>query len=348
MAALLEIKLPSNLPEAAAEVLNEKEKEILRILAKQKKVIDTISGVIKEAKFGFHEKLPAETLVLLGLWLYPSFQISAATLGKGMYGIVREGRITEDGPAVAIKTIKLLDRSKLGPTEILYEAIVLAKFRHPNIVAFYGVSLTKTHLHIAMELVPPTPKGDASDLFNLMQEAIDTQQTLENSIIRGILVDVLRALTALHTHVPAIVHRDVKPENVLVRENFSCALTDFGSAAPAGVRFSPAGTLHYMLPDATLVDAALDIYAFGVTAVQLICATGFLTAVDPKQVMTRGEISELTNTVLSSLSTPVCKALKTALLKPREITASELLKNLTVGKLMSSSHAAASTEMPTE
>jgi serine/threonine protein kinase len=229
----------------------------------------------------------------------------------------------------------------------LYEAIVLAKLRHPNIVAFYGVSLTKTHLHIAMELVPPTPKGDASDLFNLMQEAIDTQQTLENSIIRGILVDVLRALIALHTHVPTIVHRDVKPENVLVRENFSCALTDFGSAAPAGVRFSPAGTLHYMLPDATLVFAALDIYAFGVTAVQLICAAGFLTAVDPKQVMTGGEISELTNTVLSSLSTPVCKALKMALLKPREITASELLKSLTVGKFMSSSHAA-STEMPTE
>ena len=324
MAAFLRIDLPV----AAAGGLNEKEKEILRVWTQQKKVLETISEVIDD-NLGYHlkGKVPAETLVLLGLWMFPPFQISSTTapLGEGMYGTVREGRINDDGPLVAIKTIKLRDRLKLAPMEILFEAIVLAKFRHPNIVAFYGISLTKTHLHIAMELVPPSSQGgDASDLFNLMQDSIDKKQQLPISIIRDILVDILRALIVLHAHVPPIVHRDVKPENVLVRENWSCALTDFGTAVPAGVLFNPAGTLHYMLPGATHVDAALDIYAFGVTAVQLLGAAVYNIAIDPKQVMDKGEISERSNTVLSRLSTPGCTALKTALLNPREMTAAKL------------------------
>jgi eukaryotic-like serine/threonine-protein kinase len=157
---------------------------------------------------------------------------------------------------------------------LLREARAVAALSHPNVVAIYDVGESKGRLYLAMELVV------GSSLRSFVGN-------LELPLGRRIrwLVDVARALDAAHKS--GIIHRDVKPENVMVREDGGIKVLDFGIARRTAPRSAEeqhavdtitgggaiAGTPVYMAPEQIKggdVDARCDQFAWGVMAYELV------------------------------------------------------------------------------
>ena len=132
-------------------------------------------------------------------------------------------------------------------TSLLREVALLCKLRHPNIVSCFGCAVVgenvinnttlppmhhnpPTHVIMCMEYVSG---GSLADLLSSFGPA-----PLPISSVRRFLRDCLKALGYLHQHY--IVHRDVKPGNVLLHVDGSCKLSDFGTS----VRIPPAHSSH--------------------------------------------------------------------------------------------------------
>lgn len=185
-------------------------------------------------------------------------------LGKGGMGIVFEALQLSLGRRVALK---LLTTELASETHALArfrrEALAAAKLDHPSIVQVVAVGDAANQAYIAMELV------DGSTLQELSRETsrLDAKRAAE------LALQIADALD--HAHRNGIVHRDVKPANILLRQDGAAVLSDFGLARvgdlPGLTRTgSFAGTAYYMAPEQVrgLVDAIgppTDIYALGVT-----------------------------------------------------------------------------------
>jgi serine/threonine-protein kinase len=144
------------------------------------------------------------------------------------------------------------------------EAKVLASLSHPQIPrlldAFSEGTGVHTRLYLAQEFVEGEP----------LQIAIDRQR-LTPLEARRLAVQVLRVLEELHGRDPPLLHRDVKPANLVLRPDGRVSLVDFGSARllPRGVTHGATlvGTFGYMPPEQLggTVDASCDLYALGAT-----------------------------------------------------------------------------------
>jgi tetratricopeptide (TPR) repeat protein/predicted Ser/Thr protein kinase len=183
-------------------------------------------------------------------------------LGRGGMGVVYRARDPSLGRTVAVKMI--LDASQAGPEQVKRfqrEATAAAKLSHPNIVNVYEVGEDGGRPFIAMELV-----DGASFESVLKKQRPPAKRTVE--IVR----DIARALA--HAHENGVIHRDVKPENVIVDKNGSPHLMDFGLAreVSGGERMTVTGavlgTPAYMAPEQAAGETAdqgprSDIYALG-------------------------------------------------------------------------------------
>ena len=154
----------------------------------------------------------------------------------------------------------------------LNEAELQGRMRHPNIVAVYGAFEEKGASCIVMQYVD----GDSLE-HRLHRKPL---QLLPLPEVLSISTDVLAALEYAHTFpTGAIVHRDVKPSNILLDRSGRALLTDFGIAfALGGNRYTQAGTtlgtVYYMSPeqiqDPRTVNAKSDIYSFGCVLYELL------------------------------------------------------------------------------
>ncbi len=159
--------------------------------------------------------------------------------------------------------LKLLDRNVVGYDELasrfMNEAHTLAGLRHPNIVTVYDVVDSPTGDFISMEYLD---RGSLSD-------RLATGLTLQESL--SILAQLASALDAAHAG--GVVHRDIKPDNVLFRDDSTPVLTDFGIARQISAdsqRVTQAGlavgTPNYMSPEqisGAAVDGRADQYSLG-------------------------------------------------------------------------------------
>ena len=192
-------------------------------------------------------------------------------LGKGAMGLVYEGRDPNLDRRVAIKTIKVENLSDEAAAEyevrFRTEARSAARLQHPNIVSVYDSDRDGDTAFLVMEFVP------GEDLKHHLDkgEVYTLQQTL------GIMSDLLSALD--YAHQQKIVHRDVKPANLLVQASGSIKLTDFGvariqdSGDATRTQGSIVGTLKYMSPEqleGRPIDARADLFAAGVVLYQLL------------------------------------------------------------------------------
>jgi serine/threonine-protein kinase len=170
-------------------------------------------------------------------------------LGRGGMGVVFAGWDTELRRPVAIK--RTLGTARRSPEEIdrfLFEARAIAALEHPNIVRIYDIAADADPPWFTMELV------EGRTLRARIQEApLPREEALR------IGVQVARALEHAHRH--GIVHRDVKPENILLTVDGRAKLSDFGLAVvrqPDGTRrtrLGPrVGTPGYMTPEQTAGD----------------------------------------------------------------------------------------------
>lgn len=169
--------------------------------------------------------------------------------------------------------IKVLSPAFLSHKEMiqrfLKEAEIIALADHPNIIKLYGYGEWEKGLYIAMEYV----QGISLRKY-LSQNPLSLKKALE------IVLEIAYALCHLHTH--GVIHRDMKPENVLVTESGHVKVIDFGIAQlldpEAGMedesRARLIGTPVYMSPeqrnDPSSASYPSDIYSLGIIAYELI------------------------------------------------------------------------------
>src|ERR1700723_1159317 len=160
------------------------------------------------------------------------------TLGSGGFGDVVLARHDASGSLVAIKYLRgeLLADPKFAAL-FRAEAAVLASLDDPNVVRLYEYVESPSGAAIVMELV---------DGVSLREVLARQGATTAEAALVG-LQGALLGLAAAHAR--GVVHRDYKPENVLVDGAGVSKLTDFGIAARAGDRPIPAGTLSYAPPE---------------------------------------------------------------------------------------------------
>src|SRR2546428_9377324 len=178
-----------------------------------------------------------------------------APLGRGGAGTVYKALDETLNREVAIKILN----PDLADTEIMKrfraEATTLAKLNHPEIATIYELFRSETDLLMVMEFV----KGETLDKLSDRLGPMPPERA-------AYLID--KVLSALeHAHRAGIVHRDMKPANVMVTEHGGVKIMDFGVARVRGAEHVDGymmGTPAYMPPEQVLgqdVDARADLYS---------------------------------------------------------------------------------------
>src|SRR5436190_2270599 len=241
-------------------------------------------------------------------------------LGRGGMGAVYLAEQTGLGREVAIK--ELVPSAAADPIALkrfLQEAQVMARTSHPNLVQVYDMEQIQGANYIVLEFV----RGKSlRDLLN--RGAIALPQVF--AVMHG----VLQALDYAHRH--AIVHRDMKPENVLISDEGDVKVADFGIArltddsggpgSTATKTGTTVGTPQYMSPEqvaSSKVDGRSDLYSAGIMFYELIVGQPPFTASEadgpftlmakhvqvppkPPSVFRPGLNTELEQVILKSLS----------------------------------------------
>ena len=196
-------------------------------------------------------------------WDVPGYT-ELKTLGSGGFGEVVLARHDASGTQVAIKYLR---RQLLADPQFAElfraEARVLASLDDPNVVRLYEYVESPAGAAIVMELV------DGVSLREILAHQGQTSAEAALVVLQGSLLGLAAA------HRRGVVHRDYKPENVLVDGAGASKLTDFGIAARAGDSAMAAGTLAYAPPEQFAGQAAspaADVYA--ATATFYECLTG--------------------------------------------------------------------------
>lgn len=190
------------------------------------------------------------------------------TLGAGSFGIVRHARNVETGAEVAVKII--LKKALKGREDtVLAELKLLLELSHPHIVGFVDWFESKDKFYIVTQL------ATGGELF----DRIVTKGRFTEHDASLVIVQVLEALEYLHGK--NIVHRDVKPENILYispEDNSNVVLADFGIAkkleTPDEKIHSSAGSFGYAAPEVILGlghGKACDVWSLGVITYTILC-----------------------------------------------------------------------------
>ena len=185
-------------------------------------------------------------------------------IGRGGMGVVYRATDLKLDRTVAIKVLPpYLERDTTIRERFLREARTAGSFSHPNIVPIYRADELGGHVFFAMAYI---------DGESLGARLVDGR-TIPYPALVPLLVDVARALD--YAHARKVIHRDVKPENILIdRATGRALLTDFGIARVAASAAMTAtgqvlGTVWYMSPEQVMgdpLDGRSDLYALGVVA----------------------------------------------------------------------------------
>ncbi|XP_048034779.1 cyclin-dependent kinase-like 2 isoform X1 [Megalobrama amblycephala] len=179
-------------------------------------------------------------------------------LGSGSYGTVLKCRHRDTGRTVAVK--KLLEEDENVRKIVQREIKLLKQLRHENLVNLLDAWKRRRRWYLVFEFVERT----------VLDELEQFPSGLDPHRVRKYLYQILRAVCFCHQH--NIIHRDVKPENVLVSQLGVVKLCDFGfartvSAAPGEVYTDYVATRWYRAPELLVGDTrygkAVDVWAVG-------------------------------------------------------------------------------------
>lgn len=189
-------------------------------------------------------------------------------LGEGGKGVVYKARDTVLNRVVAIKMLKSAVASEEAYSRFMREAQAVGKLNHPNVVSIHDIGKEGEKQFFILEFV------DGMSLRELMgtypEGKCDVQTVLRISI------DICGALQYAHSR--GVLHRDVKPENILISQEGTAKLMDFGlakmlsqpSITQEGVIV---GTVAYVAPEIALgkgADARSDLYSFGAVLYEMV------------------------------------------------------------------------------
>lgn len=189
----------------------------------------------------------------------PGYRVTRA-LGQGGMASIFVAQRKSDGLQVALKILHLQEtKNKELLTRFMHEYELMQKLDHPHVAKIFARDVLDDFAYIAMEYFP------GGDLKTRVKEGISPGQAVEY------LKQIASGLGAVHEL--GMVHRDMKPANILLRANGALAITDFGIAkdlaASLGLTAAGAllGTLFYSSPEQVRgekVDKRTDLYSLGI------------------------------------------------------------------------------------
>jgi serine/threonine protein kinase len=154
----------------------------------------------------------------------PNFAVKKA-VGQGAYGLVCSGTNTDTGKKVAIKKIPKAFEDTIDCKRLLREIKILRHFKHDNVLGL-------------LDILPPTGSVKEWKDVYIVSELMDTdlhyiihsKQPLTDEHFKYFLYQILRGVHAIHS--AHVLHRDLKPGNLLVNKNCDLKICDFGLARP--------------------------------------------------------------------------------------------------------------------
>ena len=194
------------------------------------------------------------------------------TLGRGGLGTTFEAIHKETGARVALKRLAIANAEEWKRVELFErEAQVLSRLDHPGIPRYRDHFTVEGEggavLYIAQELVEGQSLGALADAGRV---------PMGESMVRRIAEELLGVLDYLGRQSPPVIHRDIKPDNVIRRAGGSVVLVDFGAArsdlGKAGGGSTTVGTYGYMSPEQLhgVATPATDIYGLACTLLFLL------------------------------------------------------------------------------
>ena len=192
-------------------------------------------------------------------------------IGVGGMAVVYRAEDMQMHRAVAVKILKDdVARDEVSVKRFINESKAVAMLSHPNIVNIYDVSVRTEAKYIVMEHI----EGITLKSYMQKKGALDVREVIAYT------EQVLRALE--HAHQKGIVHRDIKPQNIMLLKNGIIKVADFGiaklpDAETVTVKDSAIGTVFYISPEQASgqkIDARSDLYSLGAMMYEM--ATGKL------------------------------------------------------------------------
>lgn len=187
-------------------------------------------------------------------------------IGEGTYGVVYKALDRQTGETVALKKIRLESEEEGVPSTAIREISILKELQHQNIVNLMDVVSHAKKLYLVFEFLD-------QDLKHLMDGC---RQPISGRPLRSYLYQMLDAIFFCHTH--RVVHRDLKPQNLLVsQDGKTIKLADFGLArafqVPLHTYTHEVITLWYRAPEILLGDKhyspSVDIWSLGCIFVEM-------------------------------------------------------------------------------
>lgn len=144
-------------------------------------------------------------------------------IGEGTYGTVFKGKNRDTLEIVALKRVRLDEDDEGVPSSALREICLLKELKHKNIVRLYDV----LHSDRKLTLVFEHCDQDLKKYFDSLNGEIDMD------VVKAFMYQLLRGLAFCHNH--NVLHRDLKPQNLLINKNGELKLADFGLARAFGI-----------------------------------------------------------------------------------------------------------------
>uniref|UniRef100_A0A7S2R6N6 Cyclin-dependent kinase 2 homolog n=1 Tax=Rhizochromulina marina TaxID=1034831 RepID=A0A7S2R6N6_9STRA len=187
-------------------------------------------------------------------------------VGEGTYGVVYKAKDNQTGQILALKKIRLDAEDEGIPSTAIREISLLKELQHPNIVRLYDVVHTERKLTLVFEFLDQ----DLKKYLDICETGLDT------SITKSFLLQLLRGVAFCHHH--RVLHRDLKPQNLLINREGELKLADFGLARAFGIPVRSytheVVTLWYRAPDVLMgsqrYSTPVDIWSVGCIFAEMI------------------------------------------------------------------------------
>ncbi|KAF2093680.1 Pkinase-domain-containing protein, partial [Rhizodiscina lignyota] len=191
---------------------------------------------------------------------HPSSFQQLEKLGEGTYATVFKGRNRQTGEFVALKEIHL-DSEEGTPSTAIREISLMKELKHENIVSLHDVIHTENKLMLVFEFMD-------KDLKKYM-DTYGQRGALDAATIKSFMYQLLRGIAFCHEN--RVLHRDLKPQNLLINTKGQLKLADFGLARAFGIPVNTFSnevvTLWYRAPDVLLgsrtYNTSIDIWSAG-------------------------------------------------------------------------------------